>query len=63
MAQQELAQAIQSLLDQAGYDLRLGIVLAKSGQDITELAAKQFDFIPAAQLVKRPELPHAESKD
>lgn len=55
MTQQELAQAIQALLDTAGYEMRLGIVLAKSKLDVTALVAEQFDFVPALQLVKRPE--------
>lgn len=63
MTQQEVAQAIQSILDHAGYEMRLGIVLAKSKLNVTELVAEQFDFVPAVQLVKLNELPHAEAKD
>ena len=55
MTQQEVAQAIHALRDQAGYEMRLGIILAKSKLDVTALVAEQFDFIAAAQLVKRPE--------
>lgn len=63
MTQQEVAQAIQNILDQAGYEMRLGIVLAKSRLDVTALVAEQFDFVPAVQLVKLNELPHANSQE
>lgn len=60
MTQQEIAQAIQSILDQAGYEMHIAIVLAKSRLDVTVLVAEQFDFIPAVQLVKVAAIPDEE---
>lgn len=61
MTPEQMKAAIEKLIAENGYELTLGIIDQRSNIDVTEALARQWHYVPVAQVVKRPEETNAPS--
>lgn len=53
MTPDELKAKIDAMIHGAGYVLNIVIIDQRNGLDVTELLAKQWQYAPVAQVVKK----------
>lgn len=53
MTPEQIKAGIEKLITDNGYELHLAIIDQRSGVDVTEPLARQWQYVPVAQVVKK----------
>ena len=53
MTPDQMKQAVEKLLSENGYELHLAVIDQRSGVDVTEPLARQWQYVAVATVVKK----------